>query len=265
MSEYIRPAIPFDEVNAALDEICAGARAILGDRMIGMYVHGSLAIGDFDPERSDIDFLIVTADPLSEKHLSAIAAMHARIAATGLKWSTNVEGSYFPAQALRLHDPSDARHPALRTDGSFGIDGHCSEWIVQRHVIREKGIVWSGPDPETLIEPISSRELRRAVIRLLHEWWEPQLTEPFRLADSEYQAYAVLTMCRALYTIRHGTVVSKPVAGQWAKKELDKRWAALIDLALAWRHGVSMEEMSSVIDFIRFTLGAVDRLAEDGA
>jgi hypothetical protein len=44
---------------------------------------------------------------------------------------------------------------------------------------------------------------------------------------SEYQAYAILTMCRALYTLQHGTVVSKSVAARWAQEVLGERWAAL--------------------------------------
>jgi hypothetical protein len=181
--------------------------------------------------------------------------MHARITAGGLKWATRLEGSYIPQCALRRYDPTRSHHPALRMDGSFDIDGHGSEWVIQRHVIREHGIVLAGPPPQTLIDPIQPDDLRRAVRGLLREWWAPQLQNPFRLHSGDYRAYAILTMCRALYTLRYGTVVSKPLAARWAQEALGKRWAALIERALAWRHDApSPGSLNETLDLIRYTL-----------
>jgi hypothetical protein len=55
------------------------------------------------------------------------------------------------------------------------------------------------------------------------------LEEPKRLHSSEYQAYAIVTMCRVLYTLEHGTIVSKPVSARWADTmsswtNLTKQW-----------------------------------------
>lgn len=234
----------------------SGVQAIMGSQFAGMYIHGSIATGDFDPQRSDIDYLVVTRDPLPAGMVSALAAMHARIAASGLRWVSNYEGSYIPVAAIRRHDPAaDSVYPAIRADGSFGLDRHGSEWVIQRHVIREHGIVLAGPPPATLIDPIPPNDLRRAVRRLLQEWWLPQVQDPFRLQSSEYQAYATLTMCRALYTLETGRIASKPQAGRWALQTLgDHEWVGLIETALAWRHGAEVDRLSEVLAFIRFTL-----------
>jgi len=146
-------------------------------------------------------------------------------------------------------------HPAVRVDGSFGVDRHGSEWVIQRYVIREKGITLAGPDPKTLIDPISANDLRRAVRGLLLEWWAPQVQDPFRLQSSEYQAYAVLTMCRALYTLEHGAIVSKPAAARWAVNAPGNgQWTGLIKRALAWRHGVPLDDTDAVLGFIQRTI-----------
>ena len=42
-------------------------------------------------------------------------------------------------------------------------------------------------------------------------------------ASQGYQAYAILSMCRVLYTLEFGTVVSKPAAARWAQGTLDER------------------------------------------
>jgi hypothetical protein len=43
------------EVNSVLQKLLSGVRALLGDHFVGMYLDGSLAIGDFEPGKSDLD------------------------------------------------------------------------------------------------------------------------------------------------------------------------------------------------------------------
>lgn len=262
MTELSAHAISDTGVRQVLGVILQGAQWILGNRFVGMYVHGSLAIGDFDPTRSDVDFLVVTTDDVPGRSYEALRKFHENVAAGSLAWAKNVEGSYIPLPALRRYDSNRTVHPALRCDGSFAKDNHGSEWIVQRHVIREKGIVLAGPEPQTIIDPISADDLRAAVVGLLLDWWYPQLENSFRIADSEYQAYAVLTMCRALYTFRHGTVVSKPVAGRWAMNSLGERWKLLIGRAMNWRRGEEMQQLDDTLAFIRFTIDQAGRSTE---
>ncbi len=40
------------------------------------------------------------------------------------------------------------------------------------------------------------------------------IDDPTRLQNLSYRYYAVLAMCRILYTWHHGDVVSKPVAAR---------------------------------------------------
>ncbi|HZU06982.1 MAG TPA: nucleotidyltransferase domain-containing protein [Chloroflexota bacterium] len=49
------------EVAAALSELKAVLADIYGERLRGVYLYGSYARGDFDPESSDIDVLVVLA------------------------------------------------------------------------------------------------------------------------------------------------------------------------------------------------------------
>ncbi len=114
MSARVTHPTPYPDVNAVLHVLLSGVQTILGNHFIGMYVYGSLASGDFNRQRSDIDFLVVTADELPDEMLPALEAMHARITASGLKWATKLEGSYIPQHALRRYDPAHARHPSIR-------------------------------------------------------------------------------------------------------------------------------------------------------
>lgn len=247
------PPTPYAEVNAVLQGLLAEERAVLGEQFVGLYVCGSLASGGFDPQRSDIDFVVVTAGELPEETLAALTAMHARISQSGLQWATRLEGAYIPQQGLRRYDPA-ARYPWLGVDGHFAVEPFDHGWVIQLHMLRERGLVLAGPDAASLIDPISPDNLRDAQRAMLQEWWAPQLDDHTRLRNREYQAYAVLTMCRALYTLEHGTIVTKAEAARWAQDTLDKRWAACIERALAWPRGPQPDELPQTLDLIHYTL-----------
>ena len=162
MSAQVEPT-PYAEINAVLYRLLEGVQAALGERFIGLYLHGSLACGDFKLQSSDVDFLVATQREIDDEALAALAAMHANLTESGSGWARKIEGSYIPLRALRRHDPANARFPALRVDGSFGIDGHGSEWVIQRHILRQWGIALAGPDLKAWIDPVSGEDLGQAV------------------------------------------------------------------------------------------------------
>jgi len=243
----------YPDVNTSLRLFLQGVQAILGDLMVGMYLHGSLATGDFNPQSSDIDFVVVAAQPVCDDLLSALAVFHARLAASGLKWATKLEGAYISKEAIRRYEPEKTSCAWLGADGHFAREPLGNDWVIQSYVIREMGVTVTGPDPKTLIDPILPEDLRRAELATLRWWWSPQLDNPFRLRSREYQAYAVLTMCRALYTLQFGTVVSKSCAARWAQTNLGERWVALIQRSLTWHIRDGVDDSCLALEFILYT------------
>lgn len=226
---------PYTFLNTLLIRLRAEIQVVLGELFTGLYLHGSLAGGDFDPLRSDVDFLVAVRENIPGRLVGGLGNMHASLITSRLAWVEKLEGSYISVDALRRYDPANSQHPALRVNGSFDIDGHGPDWIIQRHVVREKGIPLYGTDPKTLIDPVSPDAIRWAARETLLEWWAPQLDEPFRLLKRDYQAYAVLTLCRALYTLEQGEMVSKPAAAKWVINILEDLAGA--DRALSWMAG----------------------------
>lgn len=88
----------------------------------------------------------------------------------------------------------------------------------------------------------------------MREWWAPMLHSCARLQSREYQAYAVLTMCRVLYTLAHCAIVPKDVAARWAQEMLGDPWRSTIERALAWPHDPQPDELEPVLALIRHTL-----------
>ena len=245
---------PYDAVNMLLLMFLAKVQTILREKLVGFYLYGSLSLGDFDPQSSDVDFLIVTTEDLSEEVLAELRDMHASIASSGLPYADRLEGSYIPRAALRRYEPHNASHPTIGVDWEFHVGQHGGNWVIERHIVREHGVIVCGTSPSTLIDPIPTRELREAVCEMLRDFWQAQLTESEWLRSRDYQAFAVLTMCRALYTLSHGNVVSKPQAAAWARQTLDPKWRPVIEGALIWRHQHEKDDLTATLDFIRFAI-----------
>jgi hypothetical protein len=84
------------DVDALLDCLGRHIRALLGAKLLGLYLTGSLVTGDFDPLVSDVDLLAVTSVGLSRRDVEGLAAMHAALAAQEPHWENRIEVAYPP-------------------------------------------------------------------------------------------------------------------------------------------------------------------------
>lgn len=256
----------YPEVTRLLEELLVGVQAILAEQFVSMYLFGSLTSGDFDQE-SDVDVLIVTSDEISSAHISALEAMHAQLYAGESRWATQLEVAYVPQPALRRYDRTNARHPHVDRSGArLFMKQHDESWIVQRYILRQRGITVAGPAPQTLIDPVSADDLREAMVALLQVWAADIFADPGQLKEWGNQPYVVLSLCRMLYTLQHGAVVSKAEAARWAQKSLDKRWEGLIGRAWTGRlnpgAGATAEDVQGTLEFMQFALEQIPRHPE---
>jgi hypothetical protein len=250
---------PYPDINALLHELLLSVQAILGSTFIGMYLEGSLTSDAFD-QASDIDFVVVTNNEVTGELFAALQALHDRIAALNSPWAIQLEGSYISHQALRRYDPAHAVHPNIeRGQGErLKMVHHDAVWVIHRAILRERGIALAGPPAYTLIDPISPTDLQQAMLAMLPGWAAFLLHDPTQLRPRGYQSYIILTLCRVLYTLHAGAVVSKVAAARWAQDTLDERWGRLIERALAERHNsagdASADDVDETLAFLHYTL-----------
>ena len=247
------PYVPSPAADAVLQRLVPGVRAILGEQLVGLYLFGSLAVGDFDPANSDIDFVAVTEEAVTGETLARLQAFHAELFGSGLPLADQIEGAYISRAALRVYDPATARHPHIdRGESNLAVKPFHTDWVVQRYSLREHGVTLFGPPPKTLIDPITPAALAAAIVELLGFWWEPMLADDTHLRHNGYHAYAVATFCRMLYTVEHGGLLSKPAAGRWAMARLDPSFAPLIERALAYT--LTPADIPATRALLRYTL-----------
>ncbi len=258
MSERTRAdgPTPHASVNAHLAALQSALRRTLGDRLLGLYLDGSLALGDFDQD-SDIDFVAVLDNEIAadSAQFATLQTLHDTLAQLDTPWAVQLEGSYLSARALRKHDPALVLHPNLERGAGecLKIAAHDAAWDVHRWVLRERGIVLAGPPTRALIEPVSPEKLRNAM-RAGRDWLRQLLTKPGQIASRGYQSYIVLTVCRMRYTQALGAVVSKPAAARWAQASLGEPWAGLIERAWAGR---SQPDQPPDAGDLQLTLGMI--------
>jgi predicted nucleotidyltransferase len=223
------PDTGFSDLDEVLEELTAAMSEILGDDLVGLYLQGSFALGDAD-EYSDVDWIAVVAEELSQERVDRLQEMHARLYGLETTWAQHLEGSYFPKAILREVDPSRTELWFLDNGSSRLVrDNHCNTAVV-RWTLREHAIVLAGPEPAELIDPVTADELRADVLMAMKEWdeWLRGLSGMSRRG----QAVVVLSFCRILQTVETGTVTTKREAGEWALAALPAEWSELIQDAL---------------------------------
>ena len=245
MSNALSNLTPYPAVNAILQQLVPQVQTILGPQFLAMYLYGSLALGDFTLTRSDIDFVVITDTDLPPDLIAALHAMHADLAAREIPWGGELEGSYIPQRTLRRPDPSAPLYPTIERGENLRLNPRTTGGLIQRTILREHGITLVGPPATHWIDPVDPADLRREVLAIAQEWLVPLAANPAWLRNIGYQSYTTLTICRMLYTLEHGTIVSKPTAARWAQTALGPRWAPLI----AWALTDELEDTRALIDY----------------
>jgi hypothetical protein len=253
---------PYPDVNAVIADLLAGALAALGPAMVAAYLYGSLVTGDFDANASDIDVLVATTSELDPAAMDALGALHDALARAHPGWAGRIEVAYASVAALRTYRTQATPIAVISPGEPFHLKEAGLDWLINWYAVRAFGRTLAGPPPDTLIAPISHAEWLAAVQRQATAWreWAQQI------ANAPSQGYAVLTLCRALYTLRTGAWGSKAQAARWAAAEFPQ-WAPLIAQARAWRANWrtpdpdAAAELPAVHAFVAFMAGECERVA----
>ena len=200
--------------SAYFAELAGRMQSVLGAELVGVYVGGSYALGDYDRARSDLDVAVVARGATEPSRRTAVveAVRHEALPcpARGLElvlYPVAVAGSgtVEPGFDLNLNTGRDM---AFRTD--FEAVEREQHWFaIDRSVLATHGIALVGPPPSTIFRSAPHHELL------------PLLAETLRwyVRAGPVGRDAVLNACRSLRFAREGVWSSKPAAGQWARQQ----------------------------------------------
>ena len=190
-------------------------REVLRERMLGVYVGGSYALGDYLPGRSDLDLAAVVRSPFPTSLEDAIVAVlrHESLPCPArclelVVYREETASSETATAEFELNLNTGAGMPVSVWSRSVPdeVGGH---WFpIDRSVLSQVGVALLGPPAREVFAPIPRRELL------------PVLTESVRWHREHESATgnAVLNACRSLRFAEEGRWSSKPAAGRWASE-----------------------------------------------
>jgi hypothetical protein len=242
---------PLAERNAR--EYLAIADGLFGSRVVGFYVVGSAAYGEFKPNRSDVDFVAVLDEHVAgdcrvmrKAQLRSMARVGIRALARGHVQGVGGCNGVYVTEA-------DLRRPVTEIEPVGSHSGHlhhCGKAFdvnpVQWTTFARHGIALRGPAPSDLGLDPQPELLRQWNLDNLNAYWK---AESERTASGKpYQrlrpfgarwitAWVVLGPARMHHTVATGSIVSKEHAGEYALDTFGSEWHPIIGEALAYVRG----------------------------
>lgn len=164
--------------------------------VVAFYAGGSLALGDYQPGRSDLDLAAIIERPLTRAERRSLVALHRRVGASKLHCA------YVPRDALAVvTEPHLAwAHEELFRRPFSGI---------ARAELLQGGITLYGPPPAELIPPISRAALADAARAELRGYWRRAVRHSRRWRTDLHVDLGLTTLARADVTIHEGRLVTK--------------------------------------------------------
>lgn len=221
-----------------LNKIVDLFRQLFEDRLIGIYLHGSLAMGCFHPDRSDIDFLVILKEKPDEDTYRELARAVLRMAddmpeLPDLEFSVLLESAVKPftyPTPFEFHY-SPLHREKYRQDANYRCGGFADEDLAAHLTIAYyRGIALYGRPLRELYEPVDALHYTSSILNDVKDAIRDILVSPL---------YMTLNLCRVLYYLKEGAISSKKEGGEWAVQVVPDRYKALIRRCLDEYSGVS--------------------------
>lgn len=213
-----------------IEEIVESYKSILNDNLIGIYLHGSYVMEGFNPEYSDLDFLVLVKEDCDSKLKRELVEILIRLEKfapfKGFEMSV-VKGvdTLNPIRPIPylLHYSKSLKEKYLE-DMSYICSGDDDpDLLAHLMVVKNRGVCAYGQPIECMIGKVSKDQYLSAVMHDLNDAKE---------GVEAFQEYYVLNICRTLMYLNEGQIASKVEGGRWALKHLPTKHIAIIEAAL---------------------------------
>lgn len=215
-------------VTEILEQIKTAYQEILKDNLTGIYVHGSIAFGCFNWEKSDIDFLVVVghAPSLQEKKalIRVLLELDPQCPPKGLEMSVVLEevcNQFQYPTPFELHF-SNAHKERCKAD----LEKYCLEMCgvdqdLAAHftVVRKVGITLCGKSISDVFCGVPKDAYIDSIKFDIEDAVNDIDTNP---------VYIILNLCRVLAYIRDDEVLSKEQGGDWGIENLPEEYGLLV-------------------------------------
>lgn len=223
-----------------------GCQSIIESELVGVYLHGSLAMGAFNPRHSDVDLLVVTREPLSVSNQYLIAAELVFIISPH---PSPIEVTYLNKDQLanwQYPTPFDFHFSeAWRTQYAEDLkNGDWKDWgqnekedpdlAAHIAVLNHYGEVLFGEDIRSVFPEVPEEDFHDSIVRDYRDIRQNLHRNP---------VYSVLNMCRILQSLEDHTIGSEVAGGEWGLMNLPVDHQGIINEALTHYKADSAEDL----------------------
>lgn len=215
-----------------LDGIVSKSKEIIEEKLVGIYLHGSMAMGCFDSDKSDIDVIMVIEDDISDTQkimlMRQIVYLNQQAPPKGLEISI-VKREYcnpfiyptpFELHFSPMHLPWFKENPQDYVEKMKGEDIDLAAHFT---IIRNYGVVLWGEKIENIFAPVPKQNYLESICADIENATEDILEQPI---------YITLNLCRVLAFVREGLYLSKEQGGNWGIKHLPLEYHSIVVEAL---------------------------------
>ncbi|MBP3637725.1 MAG: DUF4111 domain-containing protein [Clostridia bacterium] len=205
---------------------------VLGDALTGVYAHGSMAFGCYNPSESDMDFLVVV-----EREPTDVQKQHLLEILLYLDEFAPAKG--FEMSVVLAQDCAAPVHPVPFCLHFSNAHKEACRKDMPAYIQRMK-----GTDPDLAAHFTVTRAVGRAVWgKPVEEVFAPVPREAYLdsiRADvanaaedvADAPVYVILNLCRVLAALQDGAVLSKAQGGAWGLEHLPTEHHGVIRAAL---------------------------------
>lgn len=172
--------------------------------LVSVWAHGSLAGGDYQPGRSDLDLIAVLDQPCTTPMEQRLEELHTKLC-SALPLASKLHCSYLAA--TELADPA-------RTHVRWAQEELMRRPVtpVTRRELHDFGLALHGQPPAALVPLVTDGQLTDFVLDDLQNFWRPSLEHPEWYARDVWVDLGLLTLARAKVTLQDGKLITKAQA-----------------------------------------------------
>lgn len=237
-----------EEVRGQLVRVCDIWREHAGGMLLGIYAHGSLALGCFQENVSDLDLLVVTGRriPRNERLRIAGAVMQADKKPCPLEMSALYSGDINPwhyPTPCQFHYSGYWTEPYRKLlsgeeTESFIVDTDFEDPDIACHVrlAKQCGICLYGQPMESLLPDVPEKDFWDSISREVEEY-------DFHAYEPKYFSSNIIVLGRILSYKEEKKILSKYEAAVWAANHVPEEYRYIIEDAVrVWYLGQPQAE-----------------------
>ncbi|AGC47107.1 aminoglycoside resistance protein [Myxococcus stipitatus DSM 14675] len=256
------------ESRAQVSQVVDLLPRLLGEGLVGLYLHGSALNGGLRP-KSDVDLMVALSRPLAGGQREALVE---HLLALSVDPRLGAPGRPLEVTVVVLDEVKPWRHPAKR-ELQFGEWLH-DDFVAKRMdspvidpdltllltMVRQHGVALWGPPPAEVFDPVPSADVERALAETVAQWtgedtWRGE------------EKHILLALARIWMTRVQGGFFPKDVAAAWALERLPPAHRPALESARAAYVGEREVEWSELAEevgaCIRFMKALIESLPSD--